>query len=249
MTTRRDCIFVTGGSSGIGASLVRHLATEYEVLTAARRIERMEREYGDNPNIHPYELDVEDADAVTSLLEDLLAEYDHIPYAINCAGDWNPKPLTETTEADMLHAMKVDAFSQAHVMRELLPAMREHDFGRIVNISGAGTLAPTSGWAAHYASTMARNAFTVAAALENEEYNIKINLMGPGPCDTEMYDGPLQPTACHPTVDYLLDLDADGPTGRFFWLGYELPLFPDLGDTDPERGIPDGDHLRRVVPE
>ena len=38
----------------------------------------------------------------------------------------------------------------------------------------------------------------------------------------------MEPSACHPTVDYLLGLDAQGPTGRFFWLGHEIPLFPDL---------------------
>ncbi|WP_435359018.1 SDR family NAD(P)-dependent oxidoreductase [Haloarchaeobius sp. DFWS5] len=242
-------LFITGGSSGIGASLVRHLAGKYTVLTAARRIDRMETEYGDDPYIHPYELDLTDADAIAELLQALLDEHGHIPYVINCAGAWNPKPVLELTEADMLHAMKVDAFSHVHVMRELLPAMREHDFGRIVNISGAGSLVPTGGWAAQYASIMARNAYGVAAALENDDRDIKINLMGPGPSDTEMYPGPLSPTECHPTVDYLLGLDADGPTGRFFWLGYEMPLFPDIGESDPGQGIPDGDHLRRVLPE
>lgn len=249
MSSELDPIFVTGGSSGIGAALVEHLAGDFEVLTAARRIDRMEREYADNPHIHPYELDLRDAAAITDLLGDLLEEYEHIPYAINCAGIWTPKPVVEITEEDMLEAMQVDAFSQVHVMRELLPAMRDHDYGRIVNVSGAATLEPAAGWALQYASIWARNAFGVAAALENDDRNIKINLMGPGPSNTEMYEGPLPPTACHPTVEYLLGLDEDGPTGRFFWLGYELPMFPDLGTTDTAEGVPDEDHLERVVPD
>jgi hypothetical protein len=53
--------------------------------------------------------------------------------------------------------------------------------------------------------------------------------MSPGPVETEMApDAPMEPSACHPTVDYLLNLDEDGPTGRLFWLGYQLPLVPDL---------------------
>lgn len=208
----------------------------------------MEREYGDDPNIHPYELDLADADAISELLQDLLDEYGHIPYVINCAGVWNPKPVLELTEEDMLHAMKVDAFAHVHVMRELVPTMREHDFGRVVNISGAGVLKQTAGWSLQYASIWARNAFGVAAALENDDRDIKINLMGPGPSNTEMYPGPLSPTECHPTVDYLLNLDANGPTGRFFWLGYELPMFPDLGDTDPSAGTVDTDRFDPVIP-
>jgi hypothetical protein len=38
----------------------------------------------------------------------------------------------------------------------------------------------------------------------------------------------MEPSACHATVDHLLALGEEGPTGRFFWLGYELPLTPDL---------------------
>lgn len=249
MSSEPEPIFITGGSSGIGASLVEYLAGDFEVLTAARRIERMELEYADNPHVHPYQLDLRDVSAITGLLRDLLDQYEHIPYAINCAGIWNPKPVIEITEGDMMEAMKVDAFSHVHVMRELLPAMREHNYGRIINISGAGSLEPTSGWALQYASIWARNAFGVAAALENDDRNIKINLMGPGPSNTEMYDGPLPPTACHPTVDFLLNLDEDGPTGRFFWLGYELPMFPDLGTTDTAEGVADNEHLERVVPD
>lgn len=60
-------------------------------------------------------------------------------------------------------------------------------------------------------------------------------------------DGPLPPTACHSTVDSLLNLDSDGPTGRFFWLGYELPLFPALSETDPNTGVPDAEHLRQAA--
>ncbi|MWG36184.1 SDR family NAD(P)-dependent oxidoreductase [Halomarina oriensis] len=225
-------LLITGASSGIGASLVRHLAGDYEVLALARRIDRMNREYGDHPSIHPYELDLADADGTRSLLADLVAEWGHIPYLLNVAGIWNTKSLLELTDEDLRLAMEVDAFAHVRTMQALLPAMREHDFGRIVNVSGTGVLVPMAGWAAQYASIMARNAYGVTAAHENDDRNVKINLMGPGPTSTEMYDGPLPPTACHSTVDYLLGLDADGPTGRMFWLGYEVPLFPELGATE-----------------
>jgi NAD(P)-dependent dehydrogenase (short-subunit alcohol dehydrogenase family) len=91
------------------------------------------------------------------------------------------------------------------------------------------------------------NVLTVTAANEFEDTNIKINLMSPGPCRTEMApDGPLDPSACHPTVEYLLSLDESGPTGRFFWLGYEVPLFPDLGDLRWEKGV-GSEELTEVV--
>ena len=31
---------------------------------------------------------------------------------------------------------------------------------------------------------------------------------------------------------YLLNLEKNGPSGKFFWLGYEVPLFPNLEGID-----------------
>jgi hypothetical protein len=52
-----------------------------------------------------------------------------------------------------------------------------------------------------------------------------------------MYPGPLPPTACHDKVAWLLGLGEEGPTGRFFWMGAELPMFPDLTGLRYEEGV------------
>jgi len=55
------------------------------------------------------------------------------------------------------------------------------------------------------------------ATAELVDTNVKVNLMSPGHVRTEMAPaGPLAPEVCHPTLDYLLDLPLDGPSGRFF---------------------------------
>jgi NAD(P)-dependent dehydrogenase (short-subunit alcohol dehydrogenase family) len=115
------------------------------------------------------------------------------------------------------------------IMRRLLPAMKERGFGRIINMTSGAPLNCFPGYSAYSASKGALNAFTVTAARECSDLNIKINLMSPGPVKTKMApNGPLDPSVCHPTVEYLLSVGENGPTGRFFWLGYEIPLFPSL---------------------
>jgi hypothetical protein len=47
-------------------------------------------------------------------------------------------------------------------------------------------------------------------------------------------------------VDYLLGLDEKGPTGKFFWLGYEIPLFPILEGIDWMGGKAD-ERFKRVT--
>ncbi len=107
--------------------------------------------------------------------------------------------------------------------------MKKKNFGRIINVTSGAPLNCFPEYGIYSASKATLNALTVTAAKECAAFNIKINLMSPGPVRTEMApDAPMDPSVCHPTADYLLGLGEDGPTGRFFWLGYEIPLFPNL---------------------
>lgn len=240
-------LLLTGASSGIGRSLAAHLAGEYRVLALARRYDRMERAFADEPDVVPHELDLADPDGVVETVRGLREEYGPIEYAINNAGVNVGGQVTELTAEELHRSLQVNAVAPVQIARELLPSMRERNFGRIVNVTSGAPLNCPPGAAAYTGSKAALNAFTVTAAAEHDDRDVKINLLSPGPCRTEMApDAPLEPSACHPTVDYLLNLDADGPTGRFFWLGHEVPLFPELGDVEWEAGEP-GDELDPVL--
>ena len=236
-------LLVTGASSGIGASLVRRFAGEYDrIVAAARRVDRIRSETTDLPNVTPVRLDVSDPDATAAFARGLLAEHGVVPYVISCAGAWNPKPLLEAGDDELAYGWRVDALAHAILLRELVPAMREHDFGRFVVFSGSATLVPMGGWSIQYGAKMACNGYAVAAAIENHDRNVKINLTAPGSANTEMYPGRLPPSACHDTVAWLLNLDETGPTGRFFWLGKEIAMFPGFTHYDPDRGEIDAEH-------
>ena len=116
-------------------------------------------------------------------------------------------------------------------LKFVLSKMVDNNFGRIINVTSGAPLDPNNNSVVYASSKASLNAITVATANECKNYNIKINLMSPGPVKSEMApNGPLEPTICHPTMDYLLSIDNNGPSGKFFWLGYELPLYPDLKD-------------------
>jgi len=239
-------LLITGASSGIGRSLANHFAGEYEVIALARRIERMEEEYADRPSVTPYELDLADSVATSRTIHRLQSEYGSIPYVINNAGVNVGGEVADLAEPDIDRSLQVNAVAPVVVLQELLPEMERENFGRVVNVTSGAPLNCPAGAGAYSASKAALNAFTVTAATEHADSNLKINLMSPGPCRTEMApDAPLDPSVCHSTAEYLLDLDADGPTGEFFWLEHRVPLFPDLDDTEWEAGEP-GENLEPV---
>lgn len=249
MTTRPDrVVLITGASSGVGLSLARHLAGEYEVIAVARRLARLEEELGDLPGVRTKRLDLSDHDEVSRFLDSLVSGYGFVPYVINNAGVNAKATLAELDVDSLSHSIAVNAIAPAMIMRRLLPLMADRGFGRMINITSGAPFNCFPGYGAYSASKGALNALTITAAREYEEHDVKVNLMSPGPVRSEMAPhAEMDPSVCHPTVDYLLSLDRDGPTGRFFWLGYEIPLRPDHEGINWLEGTASA-RFKRVVP-
>jgi NAD(P)-dependent dehydrogenase (short-subunit alcohol dehydrogenase family) len=240
-------VLITGASSGVGLALAGHLAGRYRVIALARRVERIREHLEHNPAVEAVRADLADERQTSRVLDGLLERFGYIPFLVNNAGVSLKAEIADLDARQAGRCMQVNALSPLLIMRKLLPGMRERNFGRIVNVTSGAPLNCSPGFGAYSASKAALNAFTVTAARECADLNIKINLMSPGPVRTGMApDAPLDPSVCLPTADYLLELGEDGPTGRFFWLGYEIPLFPDTSGVHWLEGRADS-RFARVV--
>ena len=222
-------VLITGASSGVGHALTHHLASDYRVIAVARRIDRLREAFGTYANVECVELDLSDSGQLREFTQGLPQRYGYIPYLINNAGVNIRVEVSELTHEQLSRSVAVNAVAPLALMQALLPQMQKENFGRIVNVTSGAPLNCFAQFGAYSASKAALNALSVTAAREYQDYNIKINLMSPGPVQSEMApQAPMSPDVAFPTVEYLLSLPPDGPTGRFFWLGYEIPLFPDL---------------------
>ncbi|WP_299230722.1 SDR family oxidoreductase [uncultured Halomonas sp.] len=224
----KDIVLITGATGGVGASLCHHLCEEFEVLALARSQRKLSKLVEQLPAVTPIVADMESSSGLQGVLDAISTRYGYIPYIINNAGVNLPASLTELTDEALSESLQVNALAPLGIMRHFLPLMHEHDFGRIINITSGAPFNCFAGYGAYSASKAALNALTITAANEYASRNIKINLMSPGPVRSGMAPAAdLDPSVCHPTIDYLLRLGKDGPTGRFFWLGHEIPLLPD----------------------
>jgi len=239
-------VLVTGASSGVGRSVVSHLTGSFRVIAVARRGDRLEEIFGSDEDVVTRPLDLLDLSAVQDFCEEVLEVGPVVSHIINNAGINRPGGVTTLDQRDWDESVIVNAFAPLTIMRAFLPDMHARRFGRIVNVTSGAPLNCFAGYGAYSGSKALLNALTVTVAREFEAENIRINLMSPGPVRSEMApQAPLDPAACHPTVDFLLNLPADGPTGRCFWLGHEVPLFPDLAGVDWLGGEANG-NLRRA---
>lgn len=221
----KNKLLITGANGGIGYSLVNYLSSRFHIIAIARNIDSLRN----MSNVTPYQLDLTEPLQVSECLDQIIEEQGYIPYLINNAGIMTKGKIQELNNKQVTESFHVNSIEPLFIMQKLLFSMQKNNYGRIINVTSGAPLNCSESFGAYSASKAALNAFTVTAAKENYSYNIKINLMSPGPCKTKMApDGTMDPSACHPTVDYLLSLDNEGPTGEFFWLGYKIPLFPKL---------------------
>lgn len=225
----RDLLLITGVSSGVGLSLARHLAPRYRVIGVVRQL-ALAREALEGSGVEAlYFADLAQPATLEECLEEVEKNHGAPLNLINNAGVNKPARFEALDTADLATSLQVNFIAPLTIMRRYLPHMAHEGFGRVINVTSGAPLNCFPGHTAYSASKGALNAATVTAAREYQDSGVRINLMSPGPVRSNMApDAPMDPSACHPTVDYLLDPHAEPPTGGFFWLGHEIPLFPDL---------------------
>ena len=199
------------------------------VIAAGRKEEKLAELFGGNPNVATCRMDLSDPDELSRAAADVLDRFGPIAFLINNAAVNIKGACEDISHGQFLLAQQVNAVAPLIILQKLHPGMKKRNFGRVIHITSGAPLNCLPEYSAYSASKAALNAMTVTAARECSRFNIKINLMSPGPVRSNMApDASMDPSVCHPTADYLMSLGPDGPTGRFFWLGYEIPLFPDL---------------------
>ncbi|SEP52717.1 SDR family NAD(P)-dependent oxidoreductase [Amycolatopsis saalfeldensis] len=136
-------VFVTGASAGFGAAITRRFVAEgARVVAAARSADKLAAlasELGEA--VLPVVLDVQDAEAVTSVIGALPGEWGQVDVLVNNAGlakGLEPAHRAQLADWDQMIATNVTGL--VHVTRALLPGMVERGSGHVINIGSiAGT--------------------------------------------------------------------------------------------------------------
>lgn len=177
-------ILVTGASSGIGYESSILLAKKgHKVYGAARRVERMEplKEYG----ITPMSLDVTSEESMQRCVADILAAEGRIDVLVNNAGYGYFGAIENVTLDEARRQLEVNVFGLARLTQLVLPSMREHGSGRIVNVGSVvgRVVLPFGGW--YHVSKYSVEALSDALRMELKPFGIDVALIEPGGINTE----------------------------------------------------------------
>ena len=178
---------VTGASSGIGEATARALSKSgFQVIAAARRIDRLDKLAAEDPNIKAVLLDVTDQKSVDELAKSLIGK--PVSILINNAGgafdgesvlNSDPKVWQETYDVNVVGAVRVT--------KAIAPIMKDHGRGHIVIISStAGYIAYENG-GSYVAAKHGDVALARTLRLELAGEPIRVTEIAPGMVKTEEF--------------------------------------------------------------
>jgi acetoacetyl-CoA reductase len=182
---------VTGGTGGIGSSIVQrlagmghHVATNYRDEERARAWQAKMRERG--VDVVLARGDVSSPDEAQALIGDIERQIGPIEVLINNAGITRDSTFHRMTPMQWNEVIGTNLNSCFNVTRPVIEGMRERKWGRIVQISSINGLKGQYGQANYAAAKAGMHGFTISLARENARFGITVNTVSPGYVATDM---------------------------------------------------------------
>lgn len=195
MELREKVCLVTGGTSGIGAATARKLATKGAHLVIAARgrapheikdIETIIKSQG--TSLKFLEIDVADAAACRSCVDQTIAAFGRIDVLVHSAGGPAPGGLHAISDEAWMHAFAVHVHSVFHLVRAAAPSMAKQGEGAIVLLGSAAGLRGCYGALAYGVVKGALPQFARNLARELGDQRIRVNCVSPGVIRTPFQD-------------------------------------------------------------
>jgi len=187
---------VTGGSRGIGYSIVERLLQEGAKVYICGRDARILqqsleelRAHGGN-RVEGMVADVGRYEDCRKLIHTAAEHFGGIDILVNNAGIGIMKPVDQLTPAEWDATIQTNLSGVFYCCREAIPMMRRRGGGYIFNISSLAGVNPFPGGSAYNASKFGVNGFSEAMMQDVRYDGIRVSYIMPGSVDTDFGGAP-----------------------------------------------------------
>lgn len=179
---------VTGGTRGIGASIVKALKKAgYDVAASYAHDDDTAQSFAKEVGVKAYKWDVADFAQCQDNLAKIVADFGKdIDILVNNAGITRDGMLHKTTPEFWHEVIEVNLSSCFNMCKAVIGKMRDNSFGRVINISSINALAGQIGQTNYSAAKAGIIGFSKSLARESAIKNITVNVIAPGYIATEM---------------------------------------------------------------
>ena len=178
---------VTGGTRGIGEAISLRLdQAGYKVVATYNSNDEAAREFHNRTHIPVYSFDVSDFDKCTDGVERIRKDIGEIEILVNNAGIVRDATMHRMDITQWEQVLRTNLTSCFNMSRNVIEAMRQRKFGRIVNISSVNGQMGQYGQTNYSATKAGIIGFTKALALEGASFGITVNTVASGYVATDM---------------------------------------------------------------
>lgn len=181
-------VLVTGGARGIGEAYVRGLHAAGARVVIADLLEDAGRELAaeleDRAVFVP--LDVTDETQWESAVARVVQAFGTVDVLVNNAGIANAAPIEHFTTEKWNAVIAVNLTGTFFGCRAVVPVMKEHGRGSIINISSVEGMRGSPGVHGYTAAKFGVRGLSASLAVELGPHGIRVNSVHPGFIDTSM---------------------------------------------------------------
>lgn len=183
---------ITGGSKGLGKAMATGLAEAGADIIIASRHENELQDALDEITASSgvrgayFVTDMNDREQVKALAANALERMGKVDILINNAGSNAPEEAEHIKEENWDRIVELNLTSCMLLTRELIPQMKQRQWGRIIHLSSIMGLSSAQGRGVYSATKSALIGLARASALELGEHGITVNCIAPGPFLTDL---------------------------------------------------------------
>lgn len=185
-------VIITGGAGGIGGATARRFAEagarvailDIDVDAAETVAQSLAREQF---TALAFGVDITDYASVEGAVAKVIEALGPVDVLVNNAG-WDLfRPFLDTEPHDWDNLVAINLTGPLNLHHVVLPGMVERGGGRIVNISSDAGRVGSSGEAVYAACKAGLIGFSKTIAREHARHGISVNVVCPGPTDTNLF--------------------------------------------------------------
>ncbi len=179
--------FITGVSSGFGAALADLAIQKGDKVAATFRKPEQAEEFTQKAGEsgRGFVCDVVQEAQVKTAVADAIAHFGRLDVIVNNAGYGSLGSIEEVPAEEVRRQFEVNVFGPLHVLRAVLPQLRQQRSGHVLNITSIGGLKTFPGVGIYNASKFALEAIGESLAQQVKPLGIKVTNIEPSGFRTE----------------------------------------------------------------
>lgn len=189
-------VVVTGGTKGIGRSIIEKFASQgFDIVTCSRQNDDLQKlkqaieQKNPQSNVFVHTTDMSVRQEVNAFADFVKTLHRPVDVLVNNAGYFLPGEISTEAEGVLESMIQANLYSAYYLTRGIVPVMKERKSGSIFNICSIASIKAYPNGGSYAISKFAMLGFSKCLREELKDYGIRVTAVMPGATLTASWEG------------------------------------------------------------